>query len=613
MPRCNPTLIADEPAPSTTPPDLVPLPSARAEAPPPLAPGLRLGDYRLDALIGRGASASVWRATDVRLHMPIALKLFAPRGRAGRALLRGVMREARAASRVVSDHVIRVKDAGWLEEHGLGFIAMELCADYPDPSSLEPGEEPRLTVGHTLEQRLPDTLAGCVRAVQQAALGVADAHREGVFHRDIKPANILVRSGSGRAQITDFGLTVAELGQRPGGSIRIPAARDLRNVIQGTPDYMAPEAAHGLPVDLDPTDDRVLLTALDVYGLGATLHALLAGAPPYRAHPDAEDPVSDLLDQVRASAPAPLGRDARFPIPAALQRIVAKAMHRAPEGRYTSARALAEDLQAYLDDRPGTLDLPFPAWRARLFARRNKAQVGAAASVVIMLAAVATTAVTTWRLDEEVSAAEARVAQADAYRRAARAQAEQWEQRAAAAERTASTAEAEKAAALERAAGATTARDRADRAARAAAAERADAETAAAAAAARAAAAETERADAMQQAVLSAAAREEADARAGRLAEERDAAIAEATLARQSATAAAAAADQAHQQASAARRQADTERALRQTAEKTVSELERELRKARADLDKARVELQARSVVPAVVPAAPQQAEQPAQ
>ena len=138
MKRSYPTLIAEESALSTTPPQVPSAPTA--EAPAALAPGQRLGDYRLEACIGQGASASVWRATDVRLHMQVALKLFTPHGRAGRALLKGVMREARAASRVVSDHVIRVKDAGWMEDRHLGFIAMELCADYPDVRDLRLGD-----------------------------------------------------------------------------------------------------------------------------------------------------------------------------------------------------------------------------------------------------------------------------------------------------------------------------------------------------------------------------------------------------------------------------------------------------------------------------------------
>ena len=579
MKRSYPTLIAEESALSTPPPEVPSAPTA--EAPAALAPGQHLGDYRLEACIGQGASASVWRATDVRLHMQVALKLFTPHGRAGRALLKGVMREARAASRVVSDHVIRVKDAGWMEDRHLGFIAMELCADYPDVRDLPAGEEPRLTVGHTLEQQLPSTIEDCVLAVQQAGLGVADAHREGVFHRDVKPANILVRPGSGRAQITDFGLTVAELGKRAGGSVRLPVAGRTRRVIQGTPDYMPPEAAHGLPVDLEPGKDRVLLSALDVYGLGATLYALLAGTPPFRADPAAPDPVSDLLEQVREATPASLEQGARFRVPSSLRRIVEKAMHRDPGSRYTSARAMADDLLAWLEDRPTTLDGPFPTHRARLFARRHRAPLGALLSVVVMFGAVGTTAIVSYQLDQRVQDAESRVEEADARHDVAKGLADAWESQAAASARTAKDAERAKTAALERASISQSDRDAARRRALALLQERDAAQVTAGLAAEQAAAATAERDAALQRSAISDA--DSADARLAAAAarDERDAANVESARARVAAEAATQRADQSKAAALEAERRASTESALRRSAEAHAGELQRDLEIAR--------------------------------
>ncbi|MCB9761592.1 MAG: protein kinase [Alphaproteobacteria bacterium] len=441
------------------PPKAAPAPPPKAAAPaiPPtpshevlglLSPGHTLGDYRLESKIGEGGSASVWRATDVRLHMPIALKVFAP-SQAGRATLRRVMREARAASKVVSDHVIRVKDAGYLEKADLGFIAMELCAAYPDPSELPHGAEPRLTVGRTLEQAPPATLEECLRLVAEAARGVADAHREGVFHRDIKPANILVRPGSRRAQITDFGLTVAEL-KGKGGSVRIPVAGARKRYIQGTPEYMPPEAAEGLPLDLDPSHDRALLTALDVYGLGATLYAILARDLPYRPHPAADSPVADVLRQVRAGPPPDLlDRPTPFPVPDHVARVVRKAMDPDPDARYDSAEALAEDLEALLDDRPTSLDEPFPVHRAKLHLRRNRLQVSAGVSVAVMIAAVFATLLIGVHLDAQVEVAEEQMRQLDAQRVAAQQRASRWEQEATTASERAQEARGEAEAALE--------------------------------------------------------------------------------------------------------------------------------------------------------------------
>ena len=413
------------------------VPVAPRAAPKPPTPlelkaGQMLGDYRLEELLGQGATASVWRATDVRLRMPIALKLFMPAGQAGQVLLRGVMREARATSRVVSDHVIRVKDAGSFEDTGLGFIAMELCAAYPDPSEVPPGQSPELRVGRSLEVELPPTLEDCVRVIAQASRGVADAHREGVFHRDIKPANILCRPGTLRAQITDFGLTVAELRSDGGGSVRIPVAGAARLMIVGTPNYLAPEAAEGLPLDLDAGRDRALLTGLDVYGLGATLYTLIIGAPPYVPKENAKSVIADLIEQVRKGPPRPLFRhpESRFPVPEALVRIVEKAMARKASARYRSAADLAEDLELFLANQPTSLDGDFPGWRANLWLRRNRLQVSAAASVAILCGALAATGVVGHRLTTEVQAAEARIAELDALHVALSAEAQKWEQEA---------------------------------------------------------------------------------------------------------------------------------------------------------------------------------------
>ncbi len=437
MPRSKPrpTLVAlsDEPGASPTFPFSVPQDvgepaPADVEAPQvPLLAGRRLGDYRLEALLGRGASATVWRAVDLRLQMPVALKLFTPRGRGGRALLDGVMREARAASRVVSDFVIRVKDAGWFEKDQLGFIAMELCAAFPDPGEIDPGEPAALQVGRTLEQRLPESADEAIRLMAQVARGVADAHREGIFHRDIKPANILVRPGSRRAQVTDFGLTVADLGGD--GSVRVVLPGDSRRIILGTPEYMPPEAAAGLPIDLDAVEDRLLLAALDVYGIGATPYALFAGRPPYRPRPGAENGALDIVAQVREDPPPSLDQltASHLPVSPMLDRVVRKAMSRRPEDRYASAQALAEDLEALADGRPTSLDRDRPLLVARLWLGRHRLQASAAGSVLVLLAAIGTSALVARGLKQEI-------ALLDAQGQAARAEAGEWERAAADAE-----------------------------------------------------------------------------------------------------------------------------------------------------------------------------------
>lgn len=423
----GPTLVAlPEASASPTFPFSVPGGPTVFRPRPALRPGRRLGDYRLEALLGKGASASVWRATDLRLEMAVALKLFAPRDRGGRALLDGVMKEARAASRVVSDFVIRVKDAGYFDDEELGFIAMELCAGFPDADDFTLDDQAGLVIGRTLEQSLPETLEDAVRLMAQVARGVAAAHREGIFHRDIKPANILVRPGSERAQVTDFGLTVAELGGE--GSVRMDLAGPEKRIILGTPEYMPPEAAAGLPARLDAGRDRVLLTAIDVYGIGATLYAMVAGRPPYKPRLGAKNNALDLVEQVRDDPPVDLLDLPRTHLPPTPQvvRVIRRAMARNPDDRYCSAVALAEDLEAIVGGRPTTLDARHPGLVWSLWLQRNRLQVSAAASVAVMAASLVATAVVGSNLKAEIEAGEAKIAELDALASAHAAEAATW-------------------------------------------------------------------------------------------------------------------------------------------------------------------------------------------
>lgn len=324
------------------------------------------------------------------------------------------MREARAASKVVSDHVIRVKDAGYFEGERLGFIAMELCAGFHDAGALGLADAGELAIGRTLEQELPESLHDAVRLMAQVAWGVAAAHREGIFHRDIKPANILVRPGSRRAQVTDFGLTVAELGGE--GSVRLDVTGANKRVILGTPEYMPPEAAEGLPAHLDAQRDRLLLTGLDVYGIGATLYAMVAGRPPYKPRHGAENKALDLVEQVREQAAVDLLDLPRTHLECTAQvaRVVRRAMARNPDDRYCSAVALAEDLDAIAEGRPSTLDTQHAALVWRLWLRRNRLQVSAGVSVVVMAASLVATVLVGSRLGAEIEAGEAKIAELDA-------------------------------------------------------------------------------------------------------------------------------------------------------------------------------------------------------
>lgn len=357
-----------------------------------LTPGDRLGRWTLERVLGEGATATVWAARHERLGSPVAIKVFHRRdARGGRSVgFEAVLAEARAAAGIPSPYVIWVYDVDRFD--GFNAIVMELCGS----------DE---AVGQSLRERPPRSMTEAVRLVAQAARGVAAAHVGGVFHKDIKPANILVRPQDGRAQITDFGLANPAL-WRPeppadaaaaGGAhrtVNVHLAPDiapsdslafLRGPVRvGTPEFMAPEQAGGLRADLDPRDlrDRAFLAAIDVWGLGATLYALLAGRPPYPL-PDSTsggEPVA-LMREV-ASRPAPGVRAVAPDVPARLARLVDAAMARDPRDR-PSVQRFADDLDAWLALRPTSLDR---AWwqRVAVHARRERVRVALLGALAVV-------------------------------------------------------------------------------------------------------------------------------------------------------------------------------------------------------------------------------------
>jgi len=191
----------------------------------------------------------------------------------------------------------------------------------------------------------------------------------GVIHRDIKPGNIMVedRDGGGlHAYVLDFGIA-REVGS-PGMT--------LTGVVVGTPAYMAPEQVQGDPGLID--------RRVDVYGIGATLYDLIAGEAPFSGSTRIET-----LVQVVSDEPRPL-RELDGRVPVDLETIVSTCLEKDPQRRYASARALAEDLQNYLDGEPIAARPASRVYRVGKFLRKHRALttvVGAAAAVVLILSA----------------------------------------------------------------------------------------------------------------------------------------------------------------------------------------------------------------------------------
>jgi len=265
--------------------------------------------YTIIDYLGEGAMGLVYRALDPSLRRHVAIKFIASDDPDQKSRFQ---REARAHAQIEHDHVCRVYEVG--EVGGRAYIAMQLI----DGRSLQD-----LASDLTLDQR--------VVVMEQVAEAVQAAHSMGVIHRDIKPGNIMVENRDGgvlHAYVLDFGIA-REVGS-PGMT--------LTGMVVGTPAYMAPEQVQGDPGLID--------RRVDVYGIGATLYDLIAGEAPFSGTTRIET-----LMQVVSEEPRPLRQlDGR--VPADLETIVSTCLEKDPQRRYASARALAEDLQHYLDGEP---------------------------------------------------------------------------------------------------------------------------------------------------------------------------------------------------------------------------------------------------------------------
>ena len=332
-------------------------------------PSLGTGDarYELDAKLDAGATASVWLARDRKLGRNVAIKLF--RLEQSPALDQ-ILLEARAASEVLSDHVVRVLDVHDAEPP---YLVMELVGEHaPGRGELVPGA--------SAASCRPRDLDEAVRWIRDVARGVHDAHLRNVFHRDLKPHNILVTPISRRAKLTDFGLAVS---RATAGTELMRADKAGLARIAGTPAFIAPEQARGLRATLDPedADDRAILIALDVWGLGAIAFELLSGAPPWRLEGDLEPwEVAARATTVPDLACTPEG--AR--VPRRLRRVVERALALDPAARYATAAELAEELDAVLAHRPTSFERARGV-RLALWCRRNP-QLALTALLAVALA-----------------------------------------------------------------------------------------------------------------------------------------------------------------------------------------------------------------------------------
>jgi predicted Ser/Thr protein kinase len=278
---------------------------------PACAPAGGVPGYALDGELGRGGMGVVYRATQISLNRPVALKMLLGGEFADPQELVRFLGEAEVVAAVRHPNVVQVYDYG--DSGGRPYFAMEylgggsLVTLVRDGNSLSPTRAAEL--------------------VEQVARGVQAAHDLGIVHRDLKPGNVLLAE-DGTPKVTDFGL--AKRGGR----------HDLTRTgaVMGTPSYMSPEQAAGKTKFVGP--------AADIYALGVILYECLTGRVPFAA-----DDTVKLLLKVVEDEPPPI-REVAPNVPRDLEAICLKCLSKDPHRRYGTAGKLADDLKRFLSGEP---------------------------------------------------------------------------------------------------------------------------------------------------------------------------------------------------------------------------------------------------------------------
>ncbi len=299
--------------PSAARPKAAPVAAASSEAqpladlPPELAGHPK---FRILRELGRGGMGVIYLAEHRVLEKPVALKVINPAVLDNPDALARFQTEARAAAKLDHQHIARAYDADRAGD--LHFLVMEFVEG--------------VSLAQLLEKKGPLSVTAACHCASQAALGLQHAFEQGMVHRDIKPHNLML-TPKGQVKILDFGLA---------------RVRDERNKVaprltrlesfMGTPTYVAPEQA---------TDAREADTRSDIYSLGCTLYALLAGQPPFTG-----DGIAEIVLAHIEKEPAPL-HEVRPDVPAGLSAVVAKMLAKDPAKRYQRPIDVAQALAPF--------------------------------------------------------------------------------------------------------------------------------------------------------------------------------------------------------------------------------------------------------------------------
>jgi len=259
--------------------------------------GQHLGQYELLARIGKGSTSTIYKAYQSKLDRFVAVKVLSPHVVDEEGFLERFTQEARAVAQLDHPNIVPVYDFDQIDD--MTFIVFK----YVEGGSLR-----------SLMTAQPIELSVAVDIATQLGLALGYAHKRGVIHRDVKPSNVLI--GEGRwAMLTDFGLAkILGSGQHLTKS----------GVGMGTPDYISPEQAQGLPSD----------SRSDLYSLGVTLYEMVSGRVPFQA----DSSMGVVVKHITQPPPSPCEFSPNLPTP--VEQVILRALEKDPDKRFQSAEAM---------------------------------------------------------------------------------------------------------------------------------------------------------------------------------------------------------------------------------------------------------------------------------
>ncbi|MDT4897986.1 MAG: eukaryotic-like serine/threonine-protein kinase [Acidobacteriota bacterium] len=272
--------------------------------------------YRIEELINEGGMGAVYRGTHILMDKTVAIKVLHPALAADDKIVARFSREARAASRISHPHALNVTDFGE-SGNGIVFLVMEYLKGQ--------------TLKEVIHSEGPMPLPRVTEIVRQICGALEAAHAEGVVHRDLKSDNIMLLDigGGDWAKVLDFGIAkiIEKVEQDP--------ALTAPNLIIGTPQYMSPEQC-SQAAEIDSRSD--------IYSFGVILYEMLVGHVPFTG----ESPTAIMMKHLQEPPPSVL--EERKDLPAAVGRVVARAMAKRPEDRFQTVSELSDELTAAAEE-----------------------------------------------------------------------------------------------------------------------------------------------------------------------------------------------------------------------------------------------------------------------